>query len=395
MHLDFELCDLEQNVLTRLDGRKAGGWIELGVNRMRRSFCPLSLDDSARELAKAISTVLRITLKGPEDFSMPLFIGRVVIPDKAADAQKFDLGLYALDPLFHLEKKLIRSAAGSTWNPKTFAGKDQALIMWELLAAFEDHGVAKGSIPTSINRDRTYAPGKEVGEALIEMAEVIGGPDFELEPVIASDGTLCNFNTFYPHQGEDKSDEVVFVFRGAGEDAVSFHEAPGGEEIANRVLVVGAPNNSEGESSPIATHPAHLAEHLGSIEDHEGEFERREQLDDVKEGATLKAHAEGLLAQTAYPTPYFDFTVAPEQYEEETGEGVPPRFGVDYWLGDTIKVEAFLGGDEPEELIGRVIDAKVAERESGQIAVELTCAPEVSTTGITGKALTLNVPEGE
>lgn len=400
MHLDFELCDLQQNVLTRLDGRKAGGWVELGVNKMRRAFVPLSLDDPARELAESIKSVLRVTLRDDdlEGGSLPLFVGRVIIPDKTAEAQKYELGLYASDPLFHLERKLIRSVSGSTWNPKTFTGKDQSLILWELIAAAAaDHGVAKGSIPTSINRDRTYPPGKEIGQALTEMAEVIGGPDFELEPVVAGDGTLCNFNTFYPRQGEDKTDEVVFVFRNVGEDVLSFHESPGGEEIANRVVVMGAPNNSEGESSPVATHPAYVAEHAGSIEEHEGAFERREQLDDVKEAATLKAHAEGLVAQTAYPVPYFDFVAAPESYEGETGEGVPPRFGIDYWLGDTIKVEAFLGeeGDDPTVLTGRVTDAKVTERAPGQIAVELTCAPELSATGITGQAITMVVPEGE
>ena len=397
MYLDFELCDLKQNVLTRLDGRKPGGWIELGVNKGRRAFCPLSLDDPARELAAAIKTVLRITLKGPDEYSVPIFIGRITIPDKAAEAQKYELGLYASDPLFHLERKLIRSVSGSMWNPKTFTGKDQSLIMWELLSAFTDHGVAKGSLPASINRDRTYPPAKQVGPALVEMAEVIGGPDFELEPVLASDGTLCQFNTFYPRQGEDKSEDVVFVFREVGEDVLSFHESPGGEEVANRVVVIGAPNNNEGESSPTTTHPAYVAEHAGSIADLGGVFERPEQLEDVKEAATLKAHAEGLLAQTAYPTPYFDFTPAPEQHEEETGEGVPPRLGIDYWLGDTIGVEAFLGedGDEPDVLTGRVTDAKITERASGQIEVTHTCAPEISATGITGSAVTLLVPEGE
>lgn len=400
MHLDWELCDLQQNVLTRLDNRKGGGWVELAINKGRRAFCPLSLDDPARELAQAIKTVLRVTMKDEalEGGSQPLFIGRVTIPDKASEAQKHELGLYASDPLFHLWRKLIRSVSGSTWNPKSFTGKDQSLLLWELIAAFSDHGIVKGDLAAaSISRDRTYAPGKELGEALEQMAEVIGGPDFELEPVIASDGTLGQFNTFYPRQGEDKSDDVRFVFRNLGEDVLSFHESPGGEEIANRVVVMGAPNNQEGESSAVAVHPAYVAEHKGSIESHEGTFERREQLDDVKEIATLKAHAEGLVAALAYPTPYFDFVAAPEQFEGETGEGVPPRLGIDYWFGDTIGLEAHLGeeGDDPTVLTGRVTDGKITERASGQLDVQNTCAPEISSTGISGEAITMVVPQDE
>ena len=395
MHLDVDLCDLNQTVLTRLDRRKAGTYVELGVNAGRRALCPLSLDDDARALASAIATVLRITLKGPGEFSRPLFIGRVTIPDSDADARKFDLALNALDPFFHLERKLIRSVSGTTWNPMAFSAKDQLQILWSLISSVTGHGVVAGSLPASVNRDRTYAPGKEIGPALVEMTEVIGGPDFELEPVVATDGTLAKFSGFYPRQGEDKSEDVVFVFRSAPEDLIAFKYAPGGEEICNRFLAVGAPSDSGSEASPTAAHPAYLAEHAASITAY-GAFERREQLDDVKESATLKAHAEGAVAASAFPTPYFSFTVAPERYEEETGEGVPPQFGVDYWLGDTIKVEAHLGDDDdPLVLIGRVIDVKLTERQSGQLEVELTCAPEVSATGITGSALTLKVPAGE
>jgi hypothetical protein len=399
MHLDFELCDLEQTVLTRLDQRKPGGWVQLGLNAMRRGFCPLSLDDGARELAEAVKSVLRITLKDDDlpDGSLPLFIGRVIIPEDKADAKTQELGLNASDPLFQLERKLARSAVGAVWNPVAFAATDQGQVMWSLISALVGHGVTKGSVPPSINRDRTYPPGKEVGQALIEMSQVIGGPDFELEPTLATDGTLALFNTYYPRQGADKSEDVVFTFRNAPEDAIAFSHAPGGEEICNRFIAVGAPADEEGEEeSPVALHPAYLVEHAGSIAEYKNAFEEREQLDDVKELATLKAHAEAVVAARAFPTPYFSFTAAPEQYAGETGEGVPPRFGIDYWLGDTIGCNVYYeGSDEPLELTGRATDAKVIERPSGQLDVELSCAPEISSVGLSGEALTWTVPEGE
>jgi hypothetical protein len=395
MYLDVELCDLQQNVLTRLDRRKPGLNVDLGLNAARRGECILALDDPALALAKSLTTVLRVTLKGPGEFSRPLLIGRVIIPERVRSAEAQTLALKAADPLFHVERKLIRSEVGSVWNPRTFATTDQSQIMWALISAFSDHGIAEGSLPASVNRDRTYAPSKEVGPALVEMAEVIGGPDFELAPVIAGDGTLVEFNTFYPRQGADLTDSVVFECGGGRETAVGLTHSPGGEEVCNRFLAIGAPRDQEGEA-PYAMHPAYLAEHLDSIDDLQGAFERREQFDDVTETATLEAHAKAAVAAAAYPVDFFDFTAAPEQYEDETGDGVPPRFGVDYWLGDTITVLDYdIDADEPLELTGRVTDAKITERESGQIDVKVTCSPEVSSTGVTGKALEVKVPEGE
>lgn len=395
MHLDWELCDLNQEVLTRLDNRRAGGHVDPGLNVGRRAFCPLSLGDPALALAKAVKTVLRVTLKGPDDFSMPLFIGRVTIPERGSEAGKRELGLYALDPMFSLERKLARTVKGSVWEAVVFAAKDQSEIMWGLIDLLEGHGVAEGDLPASVKRDRTYPPGKEVGPALIEMSEVIDGPDFELEPVIASDGTLCRLNTYYPRQGEDRSEDVVFVHGRAPHTATAFRFAPGGEEIVSRVLAIGAPRDQEGEV-PYADHPGYVAEHAGSIALYKEAFEKRLSFDDVIETATLESHAKAAVAAGAFPTPFFDFTAAPEQVEDELGEGVPPVFGRDYWLGDTIGVEHYADPEgDPLQLTGRVTDAVVTERASRQIEVKVTCAPEVSSEGVTGEAVTVRVPEGE
>ncbi len=397
MELAVDLCDLKQNVLTRLDNRRGGTYVELGVNKGRRAFVPLSLEDPALALASAVDTLLRITLTGPGEFSLPLFIGRVLIPEKKHEPEAEELGIYAADALFSLERALIRTLKGSTWEARTFSATDQSAIMWALIAAAEGHGIVEGDLTASVKRDRTYPPGKEVGQALIEISEVIAGPDFEFEPV-AGKGTptIGRFNTFYPRQGSDLTGSVIFEFGGGAETAVAFTSSPGGEEICNRLIAIGAPQDQEGES-PFAIHPAYIAQHAASIAKY-GPLEKRESLDDVVEGETLEAHAKASVAASAYPVPYFDFTAAPEQGDEEPvgSEGVPPRFGIDYWLGDTIACKAYLAGPEeaPEEFTGRVTDAKVEERDSGQLAVKGSCSPEISSAGVTGEAVTLLVPEG-
>jgi hypothetical protein len=262
MRLDWELVDLRQRLLTRLDSRKAGSQVELGVNKMRTAKALLSLADDAREKARAIDTVLRVTLKGPNGFSRPLFIGRVVIPSRnAAGRDQQILELNALDPLHQLNNMLVRKVTGSNWEAMGFKGIDQSLIMWSLIESIGGHGVEKGSLPASQNRDRTYPPTKSIGEALLQMSEVINGPDFELEPVLSGDGTLCNFNTFHPRQGEDKSDTVKFVYRAAPRTATGFSYTPAGDDVINRVVAVGAPQQEPTEESPIGIYPAYVAEH--------------------------------------------------------------------------------------------------------------------------------------
>jgi len=415
MYLDFELCDRKQNVLTRLDNRRPGGWVEMGVNSARRAFVPLSLEDPALELAKAVKTVLRVTMYEPaivvegKPWSKVLFVGRVVIPERVRTEEEEQLGINAVDPFLQLERALLRSEGVGLWTWLQFTGVDQSTIMWELISKWSaglTHGIALGSIPASKSRNRTYVPGKDVASALVEMSEVIEGPDFELEPVAATDGTLCKFNTFSPRQGSDKSATVKFVI-GAEDPAVGerngstaggFVYAPGGDGIVNRVVVIGAPLNDETEeANPIATFPAYVAEHKGSIEEN-GVWEQVVQLEDVTQVATMQTHAEALVAGSAYPVPYFDFTAAQEAGEGEKpgDEGVPPRFGIDYWIGDTIAVEDWdPGADESLTVTGRITDAKVAELESGAVQVKSSCSPALTAAGVTGKAITLLIPEVE
>lgn len=413
MHLDWELCDLNQNVLTRLDNRRGGGYVELGVNKGRSATVKLSIEDPAYDVAKAIETVLRVTLRGPDEFSLPLFIGRIVIPNLSSVAEVEEIELNALDPLFHLERLLIRDASEpGSWLGRAYSELDQSEIMQRLVELAVGHGVIRGSYPTSIKRIRTYPPTKDVASALIQMSEVEGGPDFELTPYpYVNDGTLAQLDCFYPKQGSDLSATVRFVHGAAPDSAVVFLHSPAGDAIANRIIAVGAPLEHEEGGPPwsATAYPAYLAEHAASIAEF-GPFEQRLQLEDVLEAATLEAHAKAAVAANAYPSNFFDFTAAPEPVADETGDGVPPVFGRDYWLGDTVGVTAWLAGqwnedgtkflDEegneipPLELTGRVTDATVTEAASGQLSVKASCVTEASASGITGEPITVLIPEG-
>ncbi len=396
MYLDWELCDLKQSLLTRLDNRRSGGRVELAQNRGRAAFCPLSIEDEAYELAATMETLLRVTLRGPSDWSLPLFIGRAVVLETKDEAGAEEFGISAQDAFFHLERLLIRQVTGTIWEPRVFAATAQEQIMWSLIEkAPVGHGVIKGVLSASgINRDRTYPPTKEIGLALQQMSEVINGPDFEFEPIVLSDGTIARFNTFYPKQGTDKSDDVVFVHREEPNSSTKFNLAPAGDEMCNRCIAIGAPQQEPTETSPYGLYPGYVAEHAASVALY-GALEKRLMLEDVIETPTLQAHAQAEVAAHAFPIPYFDFTSAPEPIGQESGDGVPPVFGQDYWIGDTVGCEAHLPAlAEPLELAGRITDARLTEDEAGQITTKLSCSIAVSSAGIGGQAVTVKIPEG-
>lgn len=401
MKLSWELCDLKQNVLTRLDNRRGGARVELGLNAPRRAFVPVSIEDPSFALATPGNTVLRATLLGAEGFNLPLFIGRVVIPETKSEPSGEEFGINAVDPLgYQAERALIRKVVAATWESLKFSGIEQTTIMWELIAAAIANGsalgIAKGLLPASIKRDRTYPPTKELALALKQMTEVIEGPDFMLTPTLASDGTLVTFNAYYPKLGSDLSSTVKFVHAAAPYTAEGFNLSPAGDQLVNRLVAVGAAQQDPTGESPVGIYPGYVAEVAASIAVY-GALEQTVEFEDVTVSATLESHAKGLVATKAFPINFFDFTTASEQADVETGEGIPPAFGRDYFIGDTVAVSTYLGASKtiPNlSLTGRITDAKVTENDAGQLATKITCAPTSTASSPTGSAITLLIPEG-
>src|SRR5262249_41205047 len=91
MQLTWELCDLNQTVLSRLDDRQLGATVELPMNDMRTATCPLSIEDPAVAMADAVDTVLRVTA---DTWEQPVFIGRVYVPDQKGNDGNVTLTAY-------------------------------------------------------------------------------------------------------------------------------------------------------------------------------------------------------------------------------------------------------------------------------------------------------------
>lgn len=414
MHLGWELLNLDQTPVelggdpVTFDGRQAGGKVEIGVNSVRKAELPLSLDDPVRDLITPLDKLLRVRLYG-DSWSEIIFQGKI-IPESSGSAEGGVVSVSAVDPLAQLNALLIRSASivggKEIWDVVKlgqsfilFPNSAQSDIVWGLVSSVTGHGVKKGTLaPEAPSMEMEYEAGGSIGETITQLCELAGSIDFELVPVEASDGTICELNTYYPHQGTDKTSTVKFVYGAAPESAVAFTHSPGGE-IVNRVIFLSVLAGLGGSNDATSA----IYENKDSIEAY-GPYEQIVDMHSVTAaglGAWFQSGRQ-LIATKAFPIDYFSVTPAPELVDggDPDGFGVPPVFGpgpdADYWVGDTIAVEAHRPGDaEPLALEGRITDATLTETASGQLTVSIDCAPEPSDTDITERPLEIRVPNAD
>jgi hypothetical protein len=401
--LEWALCSVLGEEISSLDQR-SGGEVEIELNGARRARVTVSLEEEAAERALAFASTLKVWLNG-----VLIFFGPVNLPRQLGGDRTMELA--AVD----LSERLARSYTGPL-----FAKSQLAVDQSEIIGRLVDYanvlavalgspggtsGIIRGSLPASTARDRFYPDGSELWASIVAMSEVSNGPDFELEPLDRTDGVYCRLNTYVPFQGSDKTAECVFTFNTQENNASDFTYEPGGGEIVNRAIFAG--QAQEGEPSPawVAWHPASIAEN--------GLWDHFEALPDVKYTAQLQEYAETLVATRARPVDFFDLTPAVEagggaQGWVRDGEGwglrdaeyaVPPPFGPPaaggaYWIGDEIRAIGRDGGLD-RDVVGRVTYAKLSEvGEHGQLlATELTCAPHIDASGVSGSATTVSTED--
>lgn len=392
MELTWQLCDrADQSVLATLTDRRPGGKITGGINKGRTATVEISLEDEAVDHLSAQDTLLKVTVEGWTD---PLFVGRVVVPEGESSADTEGYTINALDPWAQLESAYHKGAVIAdvmgldAYGPTYYSATDQDAIMWDLIDDLDvDHGIIQGTLAaTTTNRDRAYLPGKNIAEAVLQLAEVIGGSDFELAPVDASNGDLCEFNTYNPQQGSDLSASVIFEHGHGDQTALGFSPSDSGELLVNRCIAVGQETVDSGGSG-TGYHLAVIAEHASSISTY-GVFEEILTFGDVSVAATLEEHAEAGVASAAAPIPFFDFAAGPDG-----PTFAPSAEGGDFWQGDTIAVSALLPRDaSPQTYSGRVTDWELVEQDNGDVAPGFTCQPESDSDGITTETVLWYMP---
>lgn len=263
----------------------------------------------------------------------------------------------------------------------------------EAAAGVPDHGIVRGTLDSGgAVRTRDFDIGTQIWAAYLDMAGVIEGVDFQLTPLDRDDGVLEQLDTFYPMQGEDKTNEVIFHYGWGQETATDFNYEPDGGPVINRALYLGQVFEGEPQRTALADQPeSQLAF---------GIFSKTEGRPDIVEGSILAEIAQGDMAALGWPQDFFNFVPSLADGSGWTRvEGVPTRlpskFGVgpefgpsptkhQFWLGDTIAV---IARDQPaldDTFAGRVTDASFTEvDETGTVMPEIKCTPVISQTGIT------------
>jgi hypothetical protein len=388
--LRWALCDSQGRLLAPIDQFEEDN-LQLGLNDIRTGTVTVSIEDPIVSLVASMATRLKAWLNGCIVLNAPVFLPN---HECSSGGQAGTLTISATDNL--------RLATAFTRAFAEQIGVDQSEIMALLMEAGDataaekaagvlGHGIIRGALAASVLRDRTYYDLTNIWEALVNMSQVIDGPDFELEPLDRDDGVFGQLNTYYPKQGIDRSGSVALEYGVGATNASGFGWQPSGEQLCNRFICAG----ETPEESP--TTPAWLSENLESQRLY-GIYEGNEVDTEVSEVPTLKEKADNVVATRAFPLDFV--TVQPALQEADRDEvefGVPPRFGpptdpdADFWLGDTLGIIA-REGELSKTLIGRAVVVTLSTADdAGNVAVAVGFSPPDHVAGVTGEEVTLTL----
>lgn len=386
--LRWGLCDSLGRLIAPID-QPAQDNLQLTVNDIRNGSVTVSIEDPVVPLVESMATRLKAWLNGHIVLNAPIFL-----PDHAfsAASESGTLTISATDNL--------RLATGFLIGFAEQLSVDQSEILARIVEAVDatpaeksngvlGHGIIRGVLASSVLRDRTYYDLTNAWQAMVDMSQVIDGPDFDLQPLDREDGIFAQLDTHYPKLGSDLSGAVLLEYGVGAENATGFGWQPSGEQLCNRFIMAGAtPEES-------LTTPAYIAENVDSQRLF-GIYAATEVDTEISEMATLKERADGVVGTRAFPLDFF--SVQPALMEDgkvEVEYGVPPRFGpptdpdADFWLGDTIGALAQEGALS-KALTGRVVAAVLSTADkAGNVAVNVTLSPPDKAAGGTGREVAL------
>lgn len=402
--LDFALCDTNGRQIGSLN-RRQGAKVTVGLRQRRTATVDVSFEDPSAGKVEPVRSVLKARFMGD-----PLFTGRILRPqfrgrDRIVTMPAFDPG-YQLEFAFlgmwpysgglvghepgldfrlvdvdqsEIMARLIEYADPSDWN--------ESLLDENQLEGIPRHGLVRGNLTPTRTRTREYDLGKQIQEAVEQLGEVIGAVDWEYEPVDRDDGTFAQLNTYFPWQGEDRRERVVWEYNCGMNNVADFTHDPSGDMLRNRSVWAGRREESTGgRLQPIVWRNNRMSELQFGV------WGRFVGDPDITTEETLGEHADDDVSNYAWTIDFFTFTPATDDGEgwvrtgsggwEKTNEryGRPFRFAPsgDFWIGDVIKI---IARDRPAldvELEGRVVGGTINELPNGAIVPEIVCASLIS-----------------
>jgi hypothetical protein len=176
--------------------------------------------------------------------------------------------------------------------------------------------------PSGQLRDRTYPPQTEIGTAFDELAKVINGFDYAVDPT--ADAAL---KIFYPYQGVTRNDLTLAY----GSSVSAFTRTVNSGDYANYWRVLG--NNGSADPAAAQLYAERWNGDANNVtQSPQGLWMSADNAADVSIQSTLDDRAAGNLALSGVVTPTYTLTLRPNWYTW----GNPN-------LGDVVPLVAYVG----------------------------------------------------
>jgi hypothetical protein len=333
--------------------------LALKVNAPAVAELTIDLEDELAELVEPVTSRLKVYRETFADRLLTrelVFYGSLPPTGLAEDGAAGTLALKFSDPLWLLAHRYSTGA-------ETFAATDQGAIAWGLIEAQHaraggDTFLLEGDTATGTLRDRTYDR-RVVLELLGDLAEVIDGPDFYVEPWdgFEEDGSR-SMGLFHASSSSGSDQPGVHFVYGPGLATNVANVRRTYLDVITRAEVAGTGAEATLPLSGVYGDPASSA--YGLLEDYVSD-------PDLTVQATLDARAAGIVERSQYPR---------DVIELEGPTPQAPQPFRDYRLGDTVRATARKGRLAFTNRPLRVHGIDLAIGQDGAAAAKLTTSEE-------------------
>lgn len=237
---------------------------------------------------------------------VPLYRGTVGPTGDELAGVGHDVNVSTGDYRARLHRRILYAANQLVWT-----GVEQRTILWNLVQETQgnaggDLGITDGtSSGAAVARDRTYAAGQNIGEAMDQLGRVIDGFEWEVDATLA-------LNRWNPQRGENRG--IVLDYGGLVRRARR-EVNPADFFTSLRLNGDDALVAEEREDVDIATRP-------------EGRWDKQLGETSIVLQTTLEERADRLIEDGPVVQPSYVVTLAPDRWE---GPG-------HIWLGDTVRL---------------------------------------------------------
>lgn len=294
-----------------------------------------------------------------------LFRGRIVSAEDTVDEDRHDVKLTAMSYLWLLGRRTVWPT-----STLTYAAVDQASIAADLIADTQaltagDLGIDTTVTATGTVRDRTYEVGKNIREALLELAAVQGGFDLDIDPAL-------DLRIYFPTRGSLREDFAVVYLRPLDDEDQPSDAGGGNVARLGRTVSADGYANARRMSGADGVTPSAL-EVAGLAGRIEGRWEEQEGRTDL-ETATAVANANaGQLERSSTLLPSYS-VVLRSSTDDDLGAGWTPDA---LWIGDQCRLRL---------LSGYRLDVDTSALRVSELALD------ISDDGVEVPALTFGAP---